>query len=160
MAREEQPKEDLLREATALVERAQWQVEGFPDMVTAGFRINGAASFFFSEDPVYQFNEAGEFRRGYWEGTLMKATAGNLARLTRVRVPGEVQLQRYDLSQSETAVYVQQLDDYLQRLHERLASGEFVLLGAHPTDASVTERVLAWLKARPQPTPIAGRPNA
>jgi len=73
MAREEEPREDLLREATALVERVELQIEGFAETIVAGFRRDGAASFYFGQDFVFQFNTANQLRRGYVEGRLFKA---------------------------------------------------------------------------------------
>src|SRR5215216_4505512 len=94
MAREGSSREDLLREATALVER----IELLPrttdrsmvasdlvgEHIIAGFRRDGALSIFFGEDPVYQFNAAGALRRAYCDGKLLKAARGRLAALQRV----------------------------------------------------------------------------
>src|SRR5204863_2544475 len=78
MAREESSREDLLREATALVERIELIPNGSTSdgRIVAGFRRNGALSVFFGEDPVYQFNAAGELRRAYTDGKLLKADRG------------------------------------------------------------------------------------
>jgi hypothetical protein len=160
MARQQHDKEDLLREATALVERAELQVVGFDESVVAGFRRNGSASFFFASEPVYQFNEVGELRRGYQGDQLIKAERGGLVRLQRVRADRQVQLRRHELTESELAEYLIQLDDHLDLLQARLAASEFTLLGEHPPGAEVIARVLAWLEQRPRPTPIASRPNA
>src|ERR1700704_5517811 len=103
MAREESSREELLREATALVER----VELIPNVaisdghIVAGFRRNGALSVFFGEDPVYQFNAAGELRRAYTNGKLLKADRGRLAALQRVRTQNEVQLVRHELDETD-----------------------------------------------------------
>jgi hypothetical protein len=72
MARDETKREDLLAEATALVERIQI-VSQSAGTITAGFRANGALSLFFDEDPAYHFNSAGELRRAYCAGLLIKA---------------------------------------------------------------------------------------
>ena len=92
MARDESSREDLLREATALVERIELRITApisaahdRDDHVVVGFRANGAASFFFGDDPVYQFNSAGQLRRAYCGGLLFKATHGRLVSLQRVR---------------------------------------------------------------------------
>ncbi|HEX3599001.1 MAG TPA: hypothetical protein VHU84_02590, partial [Lacipirellulaceae bacterium] len=77
MSREESQREDLIREATALVERIEISFDASvsndpdsPQQVIIGFRANGALSIFFGEDPVYQFNSAGDLRRAYWNGQL------------------------------------------------------------------------------------------
>ena len=90
MARDQSSREDLLREATALVERIELRIAGpmsvkhdRDDHVVVGFRANGSASFFFGEDPVYQFNSAGQLRRAYCGGLLIKAAHGRLVSLQR-----------------------------------------------------------------------------
>ncbi len=70
MARDESSREDLLREATALVERIELVPHAtdpliaasdlFDKHIVAGFRRDGALSVFFGEDPVYHFNAEGE----------------------------------------------------------------------------------------------------
>ena len=71
MAREEADREDLMREATALVQRAEFSAGGKP--VFVGFRTNGAASVFFDSDPVYQFNSNGELRRAFVAGDALQS---------------------------------------------------------------------------------------
>ena len=46
MARHEEDREDLLAEATALVERAELVVEGAAESVVIGFRRDGCASIY------------------------------------------------------------------------------------------------------------------
>ena len=86
-------REDLLREATALVER----IELVPhrdrqfdasEPIVVGFRADGALSIFFGDDPVYQFNAAGELRRAYCDGLLFKAVQ-RPAGFARARADGE-----------------------------------------------------------------------
>ena len=47
MARQESNREDLLREATALVERVELHVPAFEEPIVVGFRRDGCASFLF-----------------------------------------------------------------------------------------------------------------
>ena len=47
MAQRETNREDLLREATALVERAEIRIPGESEPIVVGFRRDGSASFFF-----------------------------------------------------------------------------------------------------------------
>src|SRR3954462_9073696 len=103
MAREESSREDLLREATALVERIELIPNGSTSdgHIVAGFRLNGALSLFFGEEPVFQFNACGELRRAYSDGKLLKADRGRLAALGRVRTQNEVQLVRHELNEAE-----------------------------------------------------------
>src|SRR5215212_742956 len=119
MARDESSREDLLREATALVERIELRPRAtdfstaasklIDQPIVAGFRRDGALSIFFGEDRVYQFNPAGELRRAYCNGKLLKATRGRLASLDRARTQHEVQLARHELSAIEEAEFLSQM---------------------------------------------------
>ncbi len=101
MARNEADREDLIREAVALTERVELFVPGFEELITIGFRSNGAMSIFVGQDPVYQFDSSGRLRRAFVDGFLFRSQHSGLARLERVRTESEVQLQRYDLSPQE-----------------------------------------------------------
>src|SRR5437016_5665990 len=103
MARHESDREDLLREATALVERVEMRNPGCDEPVVAGFRRDGSVSFYFGADPVYQFNSAGEFRRGYVAGMLYKAERGRIIKLERKRGEHSVDLLRNELDAAEAA---------------------------------------------------------
>jgi hypothetical protein len=167
MARQESSREDLLREATALVERielaprtvgAAAAEDNAGDRLVAGFRSDGALSIFFGEDPVYQFNAAGELRRAYSDGTLVKAVRGRLTSLERVRKPHEVQLVRHELTAAEEVALIQRMTDLLRELASSLDAGRFEVIGQVPRDANVLGRLRAWLAAHKQ-FPIAARPN-
>src|SRR5690348_4164205 len=103
MARQESDREDFLREATALIERVELHVTGFEEPIVVGFRRDGCASFFFGAVAVYQFNSAGELRRGYIEGLLYKAVGGRLIGLQRERTEAAVELQRLELDADQIA---------------------------------------------------------
>src|SRR5262245_26728992 len=113
MAREESEREDLLREATAFVDRIELALPSASRAtsahVVAGFRRDGGLSIFFGDDPVYQFNAAGELRRAYFDGNLVKAVNGRLASLSRIRTGSEVQLVRHDLSDAEEIAFLEQM---------------------------------------------------
>src|SRR4051812_2746857 len=102
MARVERDREDLLAEATALVERVELELPGWPEHVIVGFRPSGCGSVYLGPDEAYQFNTAGELRRAYKEGALYKAEHGRLVRLTRHRASEEVQLIRHELDAAQT----------------------------------------------------------
>src|SRR6476469_7681087 len=116
MARDESNSEDLLRDATALVERIELIRHGALSHghIIAGFRRNGAFSIFFGEDPVYQFNAAGELRRAYCDGKLLKANRGRLVALQRVRTQYEVQLIRHKLDETDSNQFLAQMANHLQ----------------------------------------------
>jgi hypothetical protein len=159
MSRRESDREDLLREATALVERAEVNVSGFGEPIVIGFRQDGAASFFFGADPVYQFNAAGELRRVYLAGLLYKAQRGKLIALRRERSATEVTLLRTELSDADTAALLQAMQQRLQTLREAFSTGSFTVAGQVPPNADVPARANRWLIALPDEIPIARVPN-
>lgn len=160
MAREEQDREDLMREATALVRRIELRVPGEPHEVVVGFRRDGACSFFFGPDPVYQFNACGELRRGYVGGKLLKAEAGRLVAMTRVRTATETQLVRSELDVPTTTAILTTMTTRLTALRDFLHSKTAIVVQQVPPAADVgeeVERELTRLLARPQ---IAATPRA
>jgi len=159
MAREETDREDILREATALVERVELELPDRAESVVIGFRKNGAASFFFAADPVYQFNSSGELRRAYVAGQVIKADRGVLAALTKERTENEVRFLRRDLTAAETE---RLLADLYQRLHliqSSLCDQSFTHLGQFPERSDILGRISNWLAALPLPIKIARSPH-
>ena len=159
MARQQSDREDLLREATALVERAELKVAGFDEPIIVGFRRGGAASFFFGSDPVYQFSAAGELRRAFVAGCLVKAEQGRLVRLSRERSAAAVTLVRDELDAREQAELLAAAEAKLRRLAAALAAGDFKLIGQVPADSDIVERVRQWFDARPGEISVALVPN-
>jgi hypothetical protein len=156
MAREESDREDLLRESTALVERIELVVNGAH--VVAGFRTDGALSIFIGEDPVYQFNAAGELRRAFREGKLIKAAQGKLVALQRTRTETEVQLVGHDLSETEQASFLSQMASQLHELEEALNADMLTIVGQQPTASDITGRLKIWFRDHKE-WPVANRPN-
>jgi hypothetical protein len=173
MAREESHREDLLREATALVERIELRL-GTADNpigtgsarascandgpIVIGFRANGALSIFFGDDPVFQFNAAGELRRAYCGGRLIKAVRGRLVSLQRVRHQTEVQLLSQPLTDGEQSAFIASMQQRLRHLADALENGGYRVVGRVPADADVLGRVQEWL-ARHDGLPIAVTPR-
>jgi hypothetical protein len=159
MARDESDREDLLREATALVERIELALRTCPGQhVVIGFRACGAASIFFGADPVYQFNAAGELRRAYCNGLLYKATRRRLVSLQRVRGENEVHLLRRDLTDAEQDAFVARMQALLHTVAAALARGEYEVFGQVPAEADVLGRVREWLAEHNEPV-IAATPR-
>jgi hypothetical protein len=159
MSRHESDREDLLREATALVERAELNLLGYDEPVVVGFRRDGSVSCYFGADPVYQFNTNCELRRAYLAGLLYKAEHGKLIALRRERNETEVALVRTELSADKTAVILFALQQEMHRLNDALACGSFTLHRQVPADADVTGRIRTWLCCLPPEIPIARLPN-
>jgi hypothetical protein len=169
MARDESSRENLLREATALVERIELVLRSTGsasilsklngDQIVAGFRRNGALSIFFGEDPVYQFNAAGELRRAYCDGKLLKAVRGRLVSLQRVRAWNETQLISHEISHGDESALLARMAEYIGELAALIKANAFEVAGQVPPDANVLGRLQLWLATHTH-WQIASRPNA
>jgi hypothetical protein len=144
MAREESEREDLLREATALVERIELAAAGAEDRehIFAGFRADGALSIYFGADPAYHFNSDGELRRAFCDGWLIKAEAGRLVAMERRRQEQEVQLVRHELADDAQAAFLASMSRRLHDFEQRLRSSALAIVGRVPADADVLGRLL------------------
>ena len=168
MAREASNREDLIREATALVERIELMPLAADDTATepaastpiiAGFRRDGALSIFFGADPVYQFNAAGELRRAYVNGLLYKSANRRLISLGSKRTEREVQLVRHDLTDAEQKAFLTNMTHSLRELENVLATHRFEVTGQVPKNTDILLRLRIGLTSL-QPVTIADRPNA
>jgi hypothetical protein len=160
MAREEADREDLIAEATALVERAELELAGLAEPLVAGFRRDGCLSLYFGQDPVYHFNRAGELRRAFVDGLLYKAVGGRLCSLRRNRIPGETQLIGHDLSDAEAALVLRALTAQLQELQATIRAGQFQELREVSPSKKVVERLTDWLGAHAAAVLVAAAPSA
>ncbi len=162
MAREEQPREDLLAEAKNLVERVSLQFA--PPLLTeetvAGFRRDGSLAIFFGQQRVYQFTSAGELRRAYVDGLLYKAQAGSLISMRRERTSEAVNLVSIPLDETTTNAFLQQMLRILGQLQRAIEGREYTLLGQVPAEGQVVERVLDWLAAHAASVTIASSPRS
>jgi len=144
MARQESEREDLLREATALVERielAPLEAAG-GEHVVVGFRADGALSVYFGSDPAYHFNSRGQLRRAYCDALLFKAEHGKLVSLQRVRREHEVQLVRHELADQEQAKFRAKMHVRLRDLVRQCVENKLVTVGKVPADADVLGRAI------------------
>ena len=142
MARHESDREDLMREATALVRRVELALPGRPEHVVCGFHSDGRLSIYFGPDPVYHFDTAGRLRRAYVDGCLYRTQGTTLARLKRVRTPAATELQRHDLSPDELPDFLECLRARLSSLEDALTSGTAgVVQCVPPNDAELLRDV-------------------
>ena len=158
MARQESDREDLLREATALVERIELSLPNQPETIVAGFRRDGSASFFFGQSPVFQFNSSRELRRAFRDGLLYKTDNGRLIEMRRERTATAVELRSRQLTDDESAALLQNAQSRLCELRDALATGQAAVIGQVPelTDkVDVKSRVLDWLNLLTGEIPIA-----
>lgn len=159
MARQESDREDLIREATALVERIELLLDGQAEPVVVGFRRDDSCSIFWGADPVYQFTSAYALRRLYRQGFLIKAEQGKLVSLERRRLTGEVALVRHELGDEEAASVIEEMQQKLHQLKTQIADRAFTVSGQAPEGADVVSRVYAWLETCPTRIEVAQRPN-
>ena len=153
-------REDLIRTATALVERVELAIDGFPDLLVIGFRRDGAASLFVGEDPVYQFNARGELRRAFQAGKLVKAESGRLVELTRQRADNRVDMLRQELTDLQQDQFLSQLRQTLDKLHRALQQNQYRVTGQVPADQDVVRQASQWIEGLADTIPIAEVANA
>jgi hypothetical protein len=160
MARQEQPRENLIAEATALVERVELLLAGVPQPIVAGFRLEGSASLFFGDDPVYQFNARGDLRRAFVDGRLYKADGGRIVEMTRQRQADRIQLLGHELPAAAAKEFVAALHSRLSDLAGKLLSGQVQVVAQVPPDGEVVARLGRWLAAHGERIEIASSPHA
>ena len=160
MARNETDREDLLREATALVERAELVLPEEPRPVVSGFRRDGSLSIYFGDDPVYQFNSALELRRAYVGGLLYKAEQGRLIELRRERTADEVRLLRRELAAGEERSLLADAEARLIRLARAIDSATARVTEQVPANADVASRTAGALQTVLPHVRIAATPHA
>ena len=131
-----------MAEARALVPRAEWQVCGVPEPVTAGLRRRGGCSIYFGGDPCYHFDEDGRLRRAFADGFLLRTQQTTLARLERVRSANRVELLRTDLTEQELQRFLDELQRRLAGFLSAVASGEATLLRSAPEDPDPAQTIL------------------
>lgn len=144
MARLESDREDLMAEATALVQRAEFDVPGQPVSVIAGYRRDGALSIYFGPDPCFHFDRQLRLRRAFVEGALYRTQGHTLARLQRSRTGQRVQLIRHDLTEAERDAFCSQLTRRLRELETALQCAARCVQEV-PPGAGLRERLTASL---------------
>jgi hypothetical protein len=145
MARHESDREDLMADATALVERAEFEVPDQPASVIAGYRRDGSLSIYFGADPCYHFDCQLRLRRAFVAGSLYRTQGHTLARLQRSRTEQSVELFRHDLSIPERDVWLRELAGRVQKLHTSLQRDARCAQEV-PPGAGLPERLTASLE--------------
>ena len=159
MARQEHEREDLLREATALVQRIALLADD-STAVVVGFRGDGSGSIYVGDDLAYHFNSENELRRAYVDGELLKAEGGGLIALRRQRTKREVQLLRRSLDPTQSAKHLERLAQCVRWLGRLCHSSDLRILGQVPEQTDVLQRVREWLDKLDGQLRIASRPHA
>lgn len=173
MAIEEQPREDLLREATAYSRRvliafpqhvspntstsSGTQAKGLTNLrseLFAGIRPSGAWSFYFDEDPVIQLTESLKIRRLYWHHRKFIAEKKKLFELLRDARGGRVQLEKREVDSEAATQIVIDCQQRMSAAWHNLNHREFEVLGTVPIAddrivselASLLERLAAGIE--------------
>lgn len=151
MARQETDKEDLIRDATALVERAEIVCDGWESVITTGFFRDGRCAIYFDQDPFYQFDSSGRLRRAFEAGFLYRSQGTALARIERHRSGTEnakasaVVLCRTDLSASVLVQFHMRMTRRLIRLHDAIRLGAYSVRRACPSGGGIPAQTLPLL---------------
>lgn len=141
MAKHEQDREDLMREAVALPDRVELSVAGFECLVTIGFRSNSAMSLFMGQDPVYQFDPDGRLRAAYVNGLLYRSQGTTLALLKRERTATETLLLRVDLDAESLHAFRTTMQNSLETLGVCLETGQFSIVRSVPESVDHIPRI-------------------
>jgi hypothetical protein len=161
MARKEVDREDLLREATALVERAELRAEGFDEPVVIGFRGDGCGSVYIGAEPAWHFNSKLQLRRAFVDGRILKAEDGRLVALERRRPGGEVQLVRHELSDEQAQTMLARARAELNQIQQALEDVKtYQVTGQSPEGVNVLRRIRDWLAMLPRDLVVASSPHA
>ncbi len=133
MAKQEQDREDLLRDGKQMLLRAECVIDDV--VVVIGFRSQGQVSVYVGPDPVFQFNSSMELRRVFLNGKRYAAIQGRLCELTRSGSSDRVRFSPQATLANVEAEIMANLDSELARIqiaiespetHWRLACGEFL----------------------------------
>ena len=153
LARQESDKEDLIRDATALVERAEIRCEQWSKVITIGFFRDGRCTVYFDQDPFYQFDAGGLLRRAFEDGLLYRSQGATLARLQRRRTADRaaskapVVLDKADLSVSQLQSFRKRMIRRVDRLCSAIAGQQYRILRAVTPNGDIPARTLPLLTA-------------
>ena len=149
MAREIHEREDLLRDATALVPRIQLRLtrDETPLEVFVGFRSE-AVSLYFGDDPVYHFNGARELRRAFVDDRLIKAEKGKLVAWCPDRNEKRTDMLRHDLTTEEQDEFCRNMLAWINWLRTEVQAERYEVVGQVPAEGDALARVQQWLDSQ------------
>lgn len=157
MAKQEQDREDLLRDGRQMAIRGETTMND--TVVTIGFRDAGQMSLYCGPDPVFQFNAGQQLRRVFFEGERYAADARHLVRLDRAARGGKVQFVAKHVSEDRYAAIIESLDRWIGDLRLVVTQGHAEWRVADQQEAAFHQQLSRWLDAMPQPIEIADSPN-
>jgi hypothetical protein len=147
VARVGEDREDLLRDARNLTPRVQIRavIGGRDAAVFAGFR-GESLSLYFGPEPVFHFNAAGELRRAFLAGRIVKAEDGRLFGMERILGENQVELRTSAVPEDEQQTVFADLAARLAGLRAAFARGEMTIEGQEPAGGDAVERLKRWLE--------------
>jgi len=152
VARQESNKEDLIRDATALVERAEFICDGSRTHITVGFFRDGRCTVYFGQDRFYQFDSEGRVRRAYENGFLYRSQSSTLARMDRHRTTntdGETEkivLHRSDLTSTELIEFRKRMLVLIRGLCDCIRLRQYSIQRAVTPNGDIPAQTLALLE--------------
>lgn len=159
MAKEERPREDLMRDAVAYKRRAEYCIAD-SEPVFFGLRDNGGVSFYFGEDPVLHFNSKGELRRAYFQNDLYKAEDGRLVRMTRERSAGASTLVSKMLTADAQSMFLSCHRDDLHNFAMTVGTPGVKADRVVPADFDAGKAIYDYVTSLPNPLRVADSPHA
>ncbi|WP_459555365.1 hypothetical protein [Lacunimicrobium album] len=140
MARQESPREDLIAEATALIDRIEFtQQDG--DLIFVGFKRSGGLSIYFGEDPVYQFDDQSRLRRAFKSDLMYRSQGTTLTQLQRLRTEQETILQSRDLSIEHCKAFLSEMTTTLTTFLSMLQADKLIV-GRHISQSGESAQAL------------------
>ncbi len=127
--------------------------------IVAGFRRDGAASFYFGSDPVFQFNARAELRRAFVNNQLIKAARGGIVTMDRVRTESAVELHSRELTDLESTELLTLAASRLSRLLAVIHAGTGRIHGQVTSEVDVLARVRTWLERHATNIHVADSPR-
>jgi len=158
MVKQEHDREDLLRDGKQMTARAEAVMDDV--VVVIGFRPNSQVSFYFGQDPVFQFNTARELRRVFHQGRSYAAIEGKLCELTRQRQGGRLTLVSQVIPANLEEMIFELFDSWVVRIQVALESTETVWTVVGEERVQFLERLTIWIANAPASVVIAQTPNA
>ena len=161
MAKQEQDREDLLRDGKQMLLRAECVIDDV--VVVIGFRSQGQVSVYVGPDPVFQFNSSMELRRVFHQGKRYAAIQGRLCELVRKSQRDRVSFESQDILADVEAVIMRLLDSSLARIRVALETLETPMEGweiAGGQEGDFRNRLTDWMTNIPVSVVIADTPNA
>ena len=133
--------EDLLADATALVQRAKIELPPGDDPIVFGFRKNGALSLFFDPEVAYHFNQHYQLRRVFLHGERYKAEQGQLVCVRRLPGLRNVRLQSTVVQPTQLEQILTVLNERLRRWQALLHEGNYRIIRQISTRGDVAKRL-------------------